>query len=150
MKQLIRLATAFAAGAITMYMLDPVAGRRRRALARDKAVSAGHDVEDFARSKVRHAADRLHGKTAQMHARMRDEPVDDQQLQERIRSQLGHLVAQPGKIEVHVENGVVTLSGSARLTEVDQLVASVAGMLGVESVDNRLSAGHAQTSQTQH
>ncbi|MEI7037638.1 BON domain-containing protein [Fulvimonas yonginensis] len=150
MKHLIKLATAFAAGAITMYMLDPVAGRRRRALARDKAVSAGHEVEDYARGKVRHAADRLHGAAAQMQARMRDEPVDDEQLQDRIRSQLGHLVAQPGKVEVHVENGVVTLSGSAKLSEVDQLVASVAGMLGVESVDNRLAVGHAQASQTQH
>lgn len=133
-----------------MYLFDPVAGRRRRALARDKAVAAGHDVEDFARGKARHAADRLHGAAAQMRAHMRHEPVDDEQLTDRIRSQLGHLVAQPGKIEVHVENGVVTLSGSARLGEVDQLVASVASMLGVEGVDNRLEGHAAKAGQTQH
>jgi osmotically-inducible protein OsmY len=147
-RQLLRLATAFAAGAAAMYMLDPTAGRRRRARARDKAVAAGHDVQDFARDKARHAANRLHGMAAHMHAR---EPADDRQLQSRIRSQLGHLVSHPGKVEVHVENGLVTLSGAAKLSEVEELVAAVSSMLGVERVDNRLSAAApAEPGQTQH
>lgn len=148
MKQLLKLVTAFAAGAVTMYMLDPVAGRRRRATARDRAVAAGHDMEDFARDRARHAADLVHGAAAHLHARA---PSSDHQLKERIRSQLGHLVDQPGKVEVHVENGLVTLSGSARLSEVDELVAAVSAMLGVERVDNRLASGQvAQASQSKH
>lgn len=148
MKQLLKMVTAFAAGALTMYMLDPVAGRRRRATVRDKAVAAGHDAEDFARDSARHASDLVHGAAAQLH---RSEPANDRQLKERIRSQLGHLVAQPGKVEVHVENGLVTLSGSARLSEVEELVTAVSAMLGVERVDNRLAPGQVvQTSQSKH
>ena len=137
---LLKLATAFAAGAMTMYMLDPAAGRRRRAMARDKAVAAGHDMQDFVHDTARHAADRLHGAVAQRHGQ---DPTDDEQLHNRIRSKLGHLVAQPGKVEVHVEGGLVTLNGSARLSEVDKLVAAVADMLGVERIDNRLDTEQA-------
>jgi len=135
--QLLKLAAAFAAGATAMYLLDPVAGRRRRATARDKAQAAGQDIQDFAMDAARHAADRLRGASAQLHGHA---PSDDRQLHDRIRSRLGHLVAQPGKVEVHVEDGLVTLSGSARLSEVDQLVAAVSDMLGVARVDNRLDA----------
>lgn len=137
MGQLVKLAVAFAAGATAMYLLDPVAGRRRRAMARDKVQAAGQDIQDFAQDTARHAADRLHAASAHLHGHA---PADDLQLHDRIRSKLGHLVAQPGKVEVHVEDGLVTLSGSARLAEVDELVAAVSDMLGVERVDNRLDA----------
>lgn len=137
MGQLAKLAAAFAAGAAAMYLLDPVAGRRRRAMARDKVLAAGQDVQDFAQDTARHAADRLHGASAHLHGHA---PSGDRQLHDRIRSRLGHLVAQPGKVEVHVEDGLVTLSGSARLAEVDELVAAVSDMLGVARVDNRLDA----------
>jgi osmotically-inducible protein OsmY len=136
----LKLATAFAAGALTMYMFDPVAGRRRRALARDQASAAGHDVEAFARNKAKHATDRLHGMAARMHGQ---EPSDDRQLHDRIRSKLGHLVAQPGKVEVHVENGLVTLNGTAHLSEAEALVGAISQMLGVERVENRLDAAPA-------
>ena len=137
MGRLLKLAAAFAAGAATMYLLDPVAGRRRRATARDKVRAAGQDIQDYAQDTARHAVDRLHGASAHLHGHA---PSGDRQLHDRIRSKLGHLVAQPGKVEVHVEGGLVTLSGSARLSEVDELVAAVSDMLGVSRVDNRLDA----------
>jgi osmotically-inducible protein OsmY len=136
--RLFQLAAAFAAGAAAMYLLDPVTGRRRRAMARDKAVAAGHDVQAFAHDTARHASDRLRGAVAQARA---DAPADDQRLLERIRSQLGHLVAQPGKVDVQVSGGRVTLRGSASTSEMDALVAAVSGMVGVERVDNQLHAG---------
>lgn len=137
MGKLLRLATAFAAGAVTMYLLDPTAGRRRRATARGRVRAAGHDLQEFVHDKAGHAADRLRGASAELHGHA---PADDRQLHDRIRSRLGHLLAHPGKVEVHVEEGLVTLSGSARLSEVDALVAAVSGMPGVEHVDNRLDA----------
>lgn len=137
MARLLKLAAAFAAGAATMYLLDPVAGRRRRATARDKALAAGQDIHDYAHDQVKHASDRLRGASARLHGH---EPSDDRQLHDRIRSRLGHLVAQPGKVEVHVADGLVTLSGSAPLDEVDTLVTAVSDMLGVERVENRMDA----------
>lgn len=68
MNMLLRVASAFAAGATAMYFLDPVAGPRRRALVRDKGVAARHDVEDFARAKSTHLSNRLHGMAAEAHA----------------------------------------------------------------------------------
>jgi osmotically-inducible protein OsmY len=135
----LKLAAAFAAGAAAMYLLDPVAGRRRRATARDTVRTAGQDIQDFAQDTARHAVDRLHGASAHLQGHA---PSDDRQLHDRIRSRLGHLVDQPGKVEVHVADGLVTLSGSARLTEVDALVAAVSDMLGVERVDNRMATAH--------
>lgn len=148
MAQLLKLAAAFAAGAAAMYLLDPVAGRRRRATARDTVRAAGQDIQEFAQDKARHAADRLHGASAHLHQHA---PSGDGQLRDRIRSKLGHLVAQPGRVEVHVADGLVTLSGSARLSEVDALVAAVSDMLGVERVDNRMDAApSAPSSESRH
>ena len=41
-------ATGLFAGAIAMFIFDPDQGRRRRAIARDKAVSYGNQVAGFA------------------------------------------------------------------------------------------------------
>lgn len=61
MNSVLRLVVTFAAGAAAMYYFDPVAGRRRRAVARDRTAAARHDVEGYARAKCRRAAGRLQG-----------------------------------------------------------------------------------------
>jgi hypothetical protein len=137
---LIRLATAFAAGAFAMYMLDPETGRRRRALVRDKAVAAGHDAQRLARGASRHTTDRLRGAAAEMRSQVREATPGDRQLHERIRSELGRLVDQPGQVQVEVSNGHVILSGSATPAEREKLIAAVSSMPGVEHVANHLSA----------
>lgn len=141
MKGLMTLATGIAVGAFAMYMLDPEEGRRRRALVRDKAASAGHDAERLARGASKHAANQLRGAAAEAQSHMRNASVGDSQLHERIRSQLGRLVDQPGNLQVKVDHGHVTLSGSARPSEIQSLMAAVSAMQGVEGVDNRLSSG---------
>lgn len=141
MNAVVRLAVAFAAGAAVMYYFDPVTGRRRRALARDQGVATGHDVEDFARAKSKRAADRAHGVKARARARIADEPVDDLQLHERIRSKMGRIVEHPGAITVQVSDGHVVLTGNASEEEIESLADAVSTMQGVESVDNRLSIG---------
>ena len=141
MNAVVRLAVAFAAGAAAMYYFDPVTGRRRRAMTRDQGVAAGHEVEDFARAKSKRAADRVHGVKATARARLSDEPVDDLQLHERIRSKLGRLVDDASAITVQVSDGHVVLSGTASEEEIDAVADAVSSMRGVESVDNQLSIG---------
>jgi hypothetical protein len=51
-------------GAGLMYMLDPDTGRRRRALARDKAVRLAHEAEDAAEVVARDATNRARGLAA--------------------------------------------------------------------------------------
>lgn len=142
MNAVVRLAVAFAAGAAAMYYFDPIAGRRRRALARDQGIAAGHDVEHLARAKAKRTADRLHGAAARRRARLRDEPVDDLRLHERIRSQLGHIVEYPGAVTVQVNDGHVVLTGTASEEEIEQLHEAVWALPGVDGLDNQLAIGN--------
>lgn len=140
MNALMRLATAFAAGAAAMYYFDPSDGRRRRALVRDKGVAARHDLGDYARAKGKRTADRLHGAAAEARAHLADHPVGDQQLHDRIRAKLGRIVDDPGTVSVHVDHGRVILSGSASAEEIESLATTVAAMRGVSDVDMRVRA----------
>ena len=49
------------AGAAVMYFMDPDRGRRRRALVRDKAVSAGHAFTDTVNARTKDLANRGYG-----------------------------------------------------------------------------------------
>lgn len=143
-----RLAAAFAAGAIAMYYMDPVAGRRRRALVHDRSVAAGHDAEDFARTRSKRAGDHVRGMFARTRERLSNAPIDDSQLHERIRARLGHVIDHPGEINVDVQNGHVVLRGIASSQEIEDVVSTVSSMRGVEGVDNRLSASQATATTT--
>ena len=141
MKNAFRLAVAFAAGAAVMYYFDPLVGRSRRGLVRDRGLAAGHDAGAFLRARTRRATDRLQGVVAATRARFADETLGDQRLHERIRARLGRLVDQPDAVQVEVLAGHVILSGRASADEIDDLVDALATMRGVEGVDNRLSSG---------
>ena len=140
MRTVARFAAAFAAGAALMYYLDPVAGRRRRALARDRGVSAGHEAEHLVRSRSRHAIDRAQGMMARARAGLSNSPVEDGQLYGRIRTRLGRMVAHPGEVSVEVEGGHVVLRGHATGAEIDELMAALVAMREVAGIDNRMSA----------
>lgn len=150
MNSILRVAVALATGAAIMYYLDPQTGRRRRALVRDKGVGAGHEVEDFARKGSRRLANRMRGALARTRARARmsESLVDDDQLHDRIRSKLGHLVDAPGMIDVRVHDGRVTLGGSASMHEIDALVGMVEAMPGVRALDNHLAPGNTRHTST--
>ena len=146
MKTLFRLAAVFAAGALAMYYLDPLIGRRRRARVRSKAAAMRHDLEELSRSRARHAADRIEGSLAEGRAHLATEPVDDVTLHERIRARLGHVVDHASDVEVVVQDGHVVLSGSASAAEIGDLLEAVRAVPGVAEVDNRLQTGDARLS----
>ena len=140
MNTVTRIATAFAAGAAAMYYLDPLVGRRRRALVRDKGVAATHDIERFARAKSKRAADKVHGVVAETKAALAAAPVSDAQLRERIRSRLGRIVDAPGDVAVDVRGGRVVLRGHAKSWEIEEALEKVSLMRGVVSIENHLAA----------
>lgn len=144
MRQLARIATAFAAGAALMYYLDPQGGRRRRALARDRGVAVTHDAQRLVRGKTRRAADRTRGLIARARSAVARAPVGDDQLHDRIRARLGHLVEHPGQVNVDVQQGVVVLRGRASPGEIEELEAVLPSMQGVLGIDNRLQADPSQ------
>ena len=139
MNRVLKIAVAFAAGAAVMYYLDPIAGRRRRALARAKRHAAAHDLEAYVETRAKHAADRVRGAVARTRGAMSSEPIDDERLRDRIRAKLGHVLERPSRIEVQVHDGHVVLSGQARAEEIEELLAAVLAMRGVADVDSRVS-----------
>lgn len=54
-----------AAGALAMFVFDPVSGRRRRALARDKAMSLSSDTAESLRDTARDLRNRAKGVAAE-------------------------------------------------------------------------------------
>jgi hypothetical protein len=55
---------ALGIGAIAMYYLDPISGKRRRALLRDQVVHAKHRVGDYAEGKTKDLRNRAQGLVA--------------------------------------------------------------------------------------
>ena len=141
MRNLLTTLAALAAGATAMYYLDPETGRRRRAVALDKAGSATQRAGTLAHAQGRHALDRVKGILATGRAQLAGTgaPLDDRKLHDRVRARLGRLVAHPKAVQVIVVEGRVRLTGDVSAREVDRLVSTVCGIPGVRSVENVLS-----------
>ncbi|AKJ27549.1 BON domain-containing protein [Caldimonas brevitalea] len=141
MRYLFSTLVRVAVGAAAMYYLDPVLGRRRRALLRDKAIAISHDVREVAHARAKRAVDRAQGLVAVTRARLDGSvlPTSDRQLCERVRAQLGRMVSHARAVDVEARAGRVCLRGNILAAEVDRLLATVSSMPGVEAVDNQLS-----------
>jgi len=141
MSLIMNRAVALAAGALAMYYLDPEMGKRRRALVRDKMTAGRHDVERYARKTATRATDQLKGAAATIKSRAdkSSQPENDQQLAERVRSQIGRIVSNPGAVTVQAEAGKITLEGNILSSERSRLVTAVADIEGVRWVDDRLT-----------
>jgi hypothetical protein len=130
--------TWFGLGAVLMYYLDPDRGRSRRARARDRVQHAlralDHEIDVTARDLV----NRTHG----LAARARSFPADGRALDSvivaRVRSKLGHVVANPHAIEVTACGGHVALAGPVLAIEKRHLLSAVASVPGVAGVEDRL------------
>jgi uncharacterized membrane protein len=125
-------------GAGLMYILDPVRGKRRRALARDKMKSLVTHMERSAEKASRDIAHRAQGLASEARHVLRHEPVPDDVLEARVRSRLGRLVSHPGAIDATVWDGVVTLTGPVLASEARSLISGVSAVEGVTRVEDRL------------
>jgi BON domain-containing protein len=129
-----------ALGAAAMYMYDPVLGRRRRALLRDKCVRIRKAVQETARVTLRDVKNRALGTVAEGRAALFVDrvKVDDAVLRQRVRSILGFVVRNPSSVNVEASGCRVTLTGPVLTDEVQQLINGVRSVRGVYDVENRL------------
>jgi hypothetical protein len=130
-----------AIGTGLMFLLDPQAGRRRRALVRDKTVRWSRLTGRAVRTGLRRAEGTRRGMVATVHhLRSADEQVDDATLEARLRTCIGRHSSHPRAIEVTVADGCVTLSGKVLASEVREVLSCASEIRGVRAVDNRLDA----------
>jgi uncharacterized membrane protein len=125
-------------GALLAYLMDPASGRRRRSRIRDRAVHIRHVGRDTARKALVDAEHRAQGAVSGLRSRFQHEPVTDEVLTERVRSRLGRIVSHPHAIQVHCQDGLVTLSGPILKREAKRLVRSVRRLSGVADVQEQL------------
>ncbi|HLH43484.1 MAG TPA: SRPBCC family protein [Bryobacteraceae bacterium] len=138
MKHLKAAAAGLAAGSIYMYFADPDRGRRRRALACDKARRAWRGFTDLTDKARRDAAHRAVGALAGVRALFADRSADNDVLVQRVRSGIGRVVSHPHAIEATAKGGSIVLTGDVLADEVDRLLRRVRRVPGVREVVNRL------------
>lgn len=131
--------SAAAAGAISMYLLDPDHGRRRRAIVRDRVASGMSRFDDATSVASRDLRNRARGVAHEVRSRFTREDVPDEILCERVRSRLGYAVSHPGAIEVSALSGRVVLSGAVLEREYVRLLRTVWAVRGVADVEDRLA-----------
>ena len=131
-------------GAALAFMLDPAAGRGRRARTRDKMISATRQAREHLDTTARDISNRARGVVAATRGRLTHEEVDDDTLVERTRSKLGRVCSHPRALDVEARDGEVTLRGPIRAEEADLVIAAVATVRGVRNVVDQLER-HEQT-----
>ena len=98
MKDSILFLAGAAFGAGMMYALDPDAGRRRRALTRDQLTKARIKTRETASATARDLLNRSYGMMAVARSRLFESHVDDEVLEQRVRSRFGYVVRNPSAI----------------------------------------------------
>ena len=139
-------------GAAAMYLLDPERGKARRARVMDQATAVckrtGRSARQFGQDLRNRTTGAAH--EARSWASLRGEAVSAEQLLQRVRSEMGHVVSHAGAIQVMTDNhGRVTLHGRVLASESDRLLATVKGVTGVNEVINLLSVKETEQQMTE-
>lgn len=121
---------ALFAGALAMYYLDPDLGERRRALLAE-LVKSGLPGERRGRGRPIRRSDR---RVTQA------DPRSDAELRAQVQELLGRTASFPGAIHVHVEDGVVRLSGRVLAQERDALLHQVLQTPGLQKLVNAMTS----------
>ena len=133
------LLSGIGVGAGLMYLLDPLAGRRRRARLEQRARRDVHEAVDETSKASRDVAHRARGLIARAAGMWnRHGPVDDVILEERVRARLGRLSSHPGAIELRSVDGRIILGGYVLRGDHQHVLDGVAQVRGVKSVEDRL------------
>jgi hypothetical protein len=120
-----------ALGAVAMYAFDPDKGRRRRALARDKAYSLMLDTRHAAGATRRDVAHRLDGLQARVRRLWTTRPTaDDLQLIERVRARMGRMVSHPHALQLAAVRTVWGVHGVEDLLVVHDHPESIPSLQG--------------------
>jgi BON domain len=121
-------------GALAMYFLDPTAGDRRRAVARDKFLKTTRRARTDVERRAKNLTNRAKGVAARTRSHFESDNPTDEVLAQRVRTALGRVISHPRLIGISAESGVVTLSGSVIEEESNALSQAVRKVRGVRDV----------------
>ncbi len=130
-----------AAGAAAAWLLDPQAGRRRRALLRDRVVALLRRGTRRGGRVARGVGSEAYGlKQKAMHLREQPKDFDDQTLKAKVETELFRGADAPkGQVAVNAQHGIVQLRGEVESPQlIDDLVARTRAVQGVREVENLL------------
>jgi hypothetical protein len=132
-------------GAGLMYLLDPQGGRGRRAVARDKSVSALKKGGTVAAKTSRHLGNKTKGLIAEAGTRLRDSDLvgdlthQGKALLAKVQRKVRRAVSYPAAIQAAVvEEGKVILHGLVLASEIAGLLVAIEAVEGVTEVQNYL------------
>lgn len=135
----VAILAGIAIGGGLMYLFDQRMGNRRRAVAKDKALSFARQSRIVAGKTFRHLRNRVQGVLASATQSVTEGGiVSDRKLSDRIRSTIGRVVPAPHAIDLAVHEGRVTLRGMLKPHETGLVVGAVEKIPGVRSVDNQI------------
>lgn len=129
----VTLLSGMAIGAMVMYVFDDHRGARRRAYARDRVSHAGHVLGRRLSKRSRDLMNRAVGSLAELRSSIRDRAghLSDDQLVDRVRSQLGHVVSHAGLLQVEASDGCVVVRGLVLENEVEKIRGRLGKIRGV-------------------
>ncbi len=125
-------------GVTSMLLLNPLRGARRRALIRDKMVSATRKTGEAAGATWRDLGNWITGMRSKTKHLFSDEAVDDATVAERVKSALGRVTAHQRAVSVRTADQCVMLTGDALASEITSIVSAVQRVPGVVSVQNNI------------
>jgi osmotically-inducible protein OsmY len=133
---------AGAAGLAAGYFLDPDSGKRRRHVARDRALALIRRGADRTRREAEYRTGQVEGKVEAARSKAAPEKpaANDQALAERVKSEIFQPADAPkDSVNINVENGVVYLRGEVkRPDQIRKLVKEAGAVDGVRGVENLL------------
>ena len=133
-----------AAGAAAQYFLDPTDGRRRRAMARDRAAALLRRGSRQAAGTARYASGVAQGAVQQATPGGEREDaatrLNDPALARKVESEIFRDAEAPkGSVSVNAEHGVIYLRGEvADADQIKELVDRAQAVEGVQAVENLL------------
>lgn len=133
------LAAGAAVGAAGMYFCDPDRGRARRARLAEKGTSAARHGGHQASAKAFDLLNRAKGAVAEASKVFACRKVEDEILEARVRSHLGHDTPHAHGVETEVFRGVVTLHGTLPEGDRVRLIGDIEGIPGVRAVRDCLA-----------
>jgi osmotically-inducible protein OsmY len=133
---------AGAAGLAAGYFLDPDSGKRRRHVARDRALGLIRRGAEKTQRQAEYRTGQVEGKVEAAKSKVAPEKpaANDQALAERVKSEIFQPADAPkGSVNVNVERGIVYLRGEVkRPDQIRKLIEQARSVDGVDGVESLL------------